>query len=81
MGLAKLEQIFQEVMEASHEISYDHVWEKDIDYSGIVIPFSKIFKSYKPNDIYSGNDKIPFKERKREFRMILKHEFSNLLKN
>jgi len=59
---------------------YDHVWEKDIDYSKVVIPFSKIFKSYKPNDIYSGNEKIPFKERKNEFRMILRQEFASYIK-
>ncbi len=76
MSLAKIEQIFQEIMKVSHEISYEHVREKEIDYSKIVIPFSKIFKSYKPNDIYSGNEKIPFKERKNEFRMILRQEFS-----
>ena len=50
------------------------------DISEIIIPFSKICRKTVKLDIYSGNEKIPFKERKHEFRMILKHEFSNLLK-
>ena len=50
------------------------------DISQLVIPFSKVFKSYKPRDIYSGNEKIPFQEREQSFKMILKQEFSNLLK-
>jgi hypothetical protein len=52
----------------------------DVDYSKIVIPFSTVFKSIKSRDIYSGNEKIPFKERDQGFKMILKHEFSTLLK-
>jgi len=46
------------------------------DISQIVIPFSKVFKSYKPKDIYSGNENISFKERDAEFQMILRREFS-----
>ena len=80
MGLAKLEQIYQEIMKVSHDIPYENNVDADIDYSEIVIPFSKMFNSFKPRDIYSGNEIIPFKERKYEFRLILKHEFSNLLK-
>ena len=80
MGLAKLEQIYQEIMKEPYELPYDKIPDKDIDYSEIVIPFSQVVKSYKPRDIYSGRENIPFKERKREFRLILKHEFSNLLK-
>lgn len=67
-------------MKVSHEIPHEKIPDNEIDYSEIVIPFSQIFKSYNPRDIYSGRENIPFKERKREFRLILKHEFSNLLK-
>jgi len=35
-----------------------------------------MFKSYKPRDVYSGNENIPFKDRDPEFRMILRQEFS-----
>ena len=80
MGLAKLEQIYQEIMKDSREVTYENTPARDIDYSEIVIPFSQIFKSYKQRDIYSGREKIPFKEKKSEFRLIIKHEFSNLLK-
>jgi hypothetical protein len=78
MGLTKLEQLYNEIVNASHEISYDNYPENNIDYSRIVIPFSQIFKSYKPRDIYSGNENIPFKERDVEFKMILGNEFSKL---
>jgi len=81
MDIRKLEGLFQEILETSHEISYEGISENDIDYSKIIIPFSKVFKSYKPRDIYSGNKKIPFKEKNPEFRMILKQEFSNILKS
>ena len=46
------------------------------DISQLVIPFSKVFKSYKPKDIYSGNENIPFKEREPEYKMLLRQEFS-----
>ncbi len=51
-----------------------------LDYSKIVIPFSKVFKRYKTRNIYSGEEKIPFKERDQEFKMILMQEFSNVIK-
>ena len=76
MGLVKLEQIYQEIMKESYELSYDKVPETEIDYSEVVIPFSQMFRSYKPKDIYSGNERIPFKERKQKFKMILRQEFS-----
>ena len=73
----------EDLREIYHENTEDideNIKVLNVDYSKIVIPFSKVLKSYKPRDIYSGNEKIPFKEREQEFRMILKHEFSNLLK-
>jgi len=76
MGLAKLEQIYQEIMKDSHKLLYENNSDTDIDYSELVIPFSQMFNSYKPRDIYSGNEKLPFKKRNREFRMILRQEFS-----
>ena len=76
MGLAKLEQIYQEIMKDPYEIPHENIQDTDIDYSEIVIPFSQMFNSYKARDIYSGNEQIPFKERKREFKTILRKEFS-----
>ncbi|MFX1302062.1 MAG: hypothetical protein ACFFBV_09150 [Promethearchaeota archaeon] len=50
------------------------------DLSTIIIPFSKIFKGKKQSDIYSGTERIPFKERDPEYKMILRQEFANTLK-
>ena len=62
----------------------DSSWKSDLegelDISLIIIPFSKICKSYRPSDIYSGTEKIPFKERDSEFKMILRQEFSEFLR-
>lgn len=66
--------IFQEILESSHE----NILEREIDISQLVIPFSKVFKSYKTRDIYSGNEVIPFKERELEFKIILRQEFNDL---
>ncbi|MFX0007782.1 MAG: hypothetical protein ACFFA7_09490 [Promethearchaeota archaeon] len=49
--------------------------EEHYKISDIIIPFSKLFKIYKSSDIYSGTEKIPFKERDPEYRMILRREF------
>lgn len=73
----------------TNEIYEDHIKEiikikkkvSDFEISQVVIPFSKICKSYKPIDIYSGNEKIPFKERDPEYKMILRQEFANCMKS
>ncbi|MDX1799235.1 MAG: hypothetical protein R3255_11350 [Candidatus Lokiarchaeia archaeon] len=49
--------------------------EEHYKISDLVIPFSRLFKSYKPSDIYSGTEKIAFKERDSEYKMILMQEF------
>ncbi|MFX1477568.1 MAG: hypothetical protein ACFFCI_05520 [Promethearchaeota archaeon] len=54
--------------------------ESQFKVSSVIIPFSKLFKSFKPADIYSGDENIPFKERDPEYRMILRQEFGNMLK-
>ena len=43
--------------------------------SKVLIPFSQFFIQKKP-DIYSGNEKICFKERDPEYKKILLKEFS-----
>lgn len=50
---------------------------ESLNISHIIIPFSKVFKNKKQLDIYSGNEKIPFKERDTDFKTILSQEFSN----
>ncbi len=54
------------------ELSKEH-----FDVSEIVIPFSRLFRKYESTDIYSGSEKIPFKERDPEYKMILRQEFAN----
>lgn len=56
---------------------HEKILEREVDISQLVIPFSKVFKPYKANFIYSGNENIPFKEKETEFKMILRQEFSN----
>ena len=75
MSSGNLKEIYHELNEGLNE----NILELDVDYSKIVIPFTKMFKSYKPRDIYSGNERIPFKERDHEFKMILKQEFANFI--
>jgi len=52
----------------------------NLNLSKVVIPFSKMCKSSKPADIYSGTEKIPYNERDPEFKLILRQEFSGILK-
>jgi hypothetical protein len=63
-----------------HDI-YEIYSEREDDISRAIIPYSKIFKSYKAADIYSGNERIPFKERDPEFKLILRQEFADILKS
>lgn len=72
MSTEKLNKIY-------FEYSYEEISETDTDISQLVIPFSKIFNSHRPIDIYSGTEKIPFKKRDPEYKIILKQEFSHLL--
>ena len=80
MSIGKLERLFREIIGTTHETSYVDISESETDFSQIVIPFSKIFKTYKPIDVYSGKEKIPFNERDPEYRMILRQEFSSYIK-
>ena len=75
MSSGKSEKVLQEFLESS----YKNISKSETDISQIVIPFSKMFKTYKPADIYSGVEKIPFKERDSEYKSILKQEFANFI--
>ena len=68
MSLGKIYKFYDK--EFRKEIAEEHY-----KISDLVIPFSRLFKSYKPSDIYSGNEKIAFKERDPEYKMILRREF------
>ena len=76
MSSGKMERMVHEDLEKLLESDLD----RDVDISQLVIPFSKMFKSYKPRDVYSGNENIPFKERETEFKMIFRQEFSEFLR-
>jgi len=73
MSSRKLQKLFDENIQ--EELSEIH-----FDISEIIIPFSRLFRKYESSDIYSGKDKIPFKERDPEYKMILRQEFANTLK-
>ena len=76
MSSRKLEKPHQEQLKNIYQM----ISEEDIDISKLVIPFSKLNRSYKIPDVYSGAEKIPFKERDPKYKMILKQEFVNTLK-
>jgi hypothetical protein len=62
MSYSKLEKHYREISE--------------IPLKDVVIPFSKLFKINRKSDIYSGTEKIPFKERDPDYKRIFKQEFS-----
>jgi len=76
MSSRKLEKPHQEQLKNIYQM----ISEEDIDISKLVIPFSKLNRSHKIPDVYSGREKIPFKERDPEYKMILRQEFANTLK-
>lgn len=45
-----------------------------------MIPFSSIFKRKRVNDIYTGNEKIPFNDRHPIYKALLKLEFEEAIK-
>ncbi|MGB5910050.1 MAG: hypothetical protein WBH31_02535 [Promethearchaeia archaeon] len=46
-----------------------------MDIADIIIPFSQFIKIKKAQDIYNGNEDIPFNKRDPEFRKALVNEF------
>jgi hypothetical protein len=73
MSLGKIYQLYDK--ELRKKVSEEH-----FDISKIIIPFSRLFSNYESPDIYSGSEKIPFKERSLEYKIILREEFSKSLK-
>ena len=54
--------------------------EPEFDLTPAIIPFSKFFGRSKAPDIYNGQEFIPFKNREKEFQLVLRQEFSSSLK-
>ena len=54
----------------------------DLQYnpSKIVIPFSKFFSKQLREDIYIGNEKIPFKRKHPVFKALMRVEFEDAMK-
>jgi len=71
MSSGKVKQVFQEIREDSRETSS----EFRLNFSKTVISFSLFFKKTPPQDIYTGDEEIPFSEREKEYKTILKQEF------
>jgi hypothetical protein len=68
MSLGKIYKFYDK--EFREEMAEEHY-----EISELIIPFSRLFKSFKPSDIYLGTEKIPFQERDPEYKMILRQEF------
>ena len=77
MSSGKIEKFYNDVLKSRFNNSVDHYFS----LSSCVIPFSSLSKNKQSSCIYFGNEKIPFKERHPEFRMILRNEFSNTIKD
>jgi hypothetical protein len=45
-----------------------------------IIPFSSLFKKKKSKDIYTGKEKMPFKDRHPTYQALLKLEFEEAIK-
>lgn len=76
MSSSNIRGKYKKVPEYSKAISI----KKELNTSKAVIPFSTFFKNNNGKDVYSGFEKIPFKERDPDYKMILKEEFANNLK-
>jgi len=77
MSSGKIEKFYNDVLKSRYNNSVDHYFS----LSNCVVSFSSLSKNKLTSWIYFGNEKIPFKERHPEFRMILRNEFSNTIKD
>jgi len=53
-----------------------NIFEELFSLKDLVISFTEIFGSEKPQYIYIGNEKIPFKKRHPVYQTIFKKEFA-----
>ena len=58
----------------------DDIFEEFFSLNDLVISFSEIFGSEKPQHIYIGNEKIPFKKRHPIYQAIFKKEFAKTIR-
>ncbi|MFW9938112.1 MAG: hypothetical protein ACFFD5_10720 [Candidatus Thorarchaeota archaeon] len=51
-----------------------------INTSNVIIPFSKFFNKETRNDIYDGNEKIPFNKKHPIFKALMRIEFEDAMR-
>lgn len=70
----------------SYEISENAKIIKDVNSNTVfkiskaVIPFSDVFNKKSKNDIYSGNESIPFRNKNPIFRSLMRIEFEDAMR-
>ncbi|MFW9952799.1 MAG: hypothetical protein ACFFKA_21975 [Candidatus Thorarchaeota archaeon] len=64
---SELDKLYKKIFEKLEELEFN--------ISDVIIPFDEIFSKPLNNDIYSGKEKIPFNNRDKEYKLILKKEF------
>ena len=67
MTESELQKLYRKIFERLEELEFD--------ISDAVIPYEALFPKSSPEDIYSGLELIPFDQRDKEFKKILKKEF------
>ncbi|TFG20573.1 MAG: hypothetical protein EU533_06015 [Promethearchaeota archaeon] len=55
--------------------------QQDLELERIIIPFSTFMPRRSAEDIYTGKEKIPFKEHHPIYKAILKLEFEDAIKS
>ena len=71
MSSGKVKQVVQEIEELPHETNS----EFRLNLSKTIVSFSIYFNKSSSDDIYTGDEEIPFSERDKEFKAILRQEF------
>jgi len=52
----------------------------DFNISEVVIPFSKFFNNQKRQDIYVGNENLPFNKKHPIFKALMRIEFEDAMR-
>ena len=68
MAIDKYNKIWKEIFILSENPPF-------LEISHLSIPFSALKDSKNPQDIYVGNEKISFKERRKDYKKIFLQEF------
>ena len=74
-----LETVKEKDRNLSKELNINFV-ETKTSFIKLIIPFSRFMKHLHSEDIYTGDESIPFENRDPLFKSILRKEFSNAIK-